>query len=43
LRTSIQFLSTTKQELWARAREVWGVHGYPAVATFDMAAVGLEG
>jgi hypothetical protein len=31
------------QELWARAREVWGVHGYPAVATFDMAAVGLDG
>ena len=31
------------QELWARAREVWGAHGYPAVATFDMAAMGLDG
>ncbi len=31
------------QELRAHAREVWGVHSYPAVATFDMAAVGLDG
>jgi hypothetical protein len=29
------------QELWAHTREVWGVHCYLAVATFDMAAVGL--
>ncbi len=27
------------QELWAHTREVWGVHGYPAVATLDMATV----
>jgi hypothetical protein len=31
------------QELLAHTREVWGVHGYPTVATFDMAAVGLVG
>ncbi len=31
------------QELLAHTREVWGVHGYPAVATFDIAAVGLGG
>lgn len=33
----------TAQELWLRAREVWGLNGYPAVASFDLAAVGLDG
>ena len=31
------------QEQWLRAREVWGLSGYPAVAGFDLAAVGLDG
>ena len=33
----------TAQEQWLRAREVWGLSGYAAVASFDLAAVGLDG
>jgi hypothetical protein len=30
-------------KLWLTAREVIGVNGYPAISTYDMAAVGLAG
>jgi hypothetical protein len=39
---SSRFMPAAVVNAQAHAREVWGVHGYLAVATFDMAAVGLD-
>ncbi len=33
----------TAQELWLQARRVWGTSGYPPVAAYDLASVGLAG
>jgi hypothetical protein len=33
----------TAQDLWLQARKVWGTTGFPPVAAFDMASIGLSG